>query len=62
MDDVDDDAVLFHFRGWSAGTAKMVSKAASPTTIAGNVNYTIKVKMHDGALGYIPVLSAAVTS
>jgi hypothetical protein len=61
-DDVDDDCVAFYWdSGWSNATAKMIAKADTPTTIAGNVNYTVKVRMPDGALGYIPIMASAVT-
>ncbi len=62
-DDVDDDCVAFYWdAGWTIGDANMIAKDTTPTTIAGNVNYTIKVRMPDGALGYIPIMSAPVTA
>jgi len=62
-DDVDDDCVAFYWdSGWTIGDGNMIAKDDTPTTIAGNVNYTVKVRMPDGALGYIPIMSAPVTA
>lgn len=45
--DVDDDAVLFNFQGWTVGSGHMIQ------TDTGNVDTLIKCKLPDGSLGYL---------
>lgn len=61
MADVDDDAVLLHFRGWTSATGNMVVKAASPGAM-GNATYSVRCKMHDGTLAYLNFTAAPVTA
>lgn len=49
--DVDDDAVLFHFRGWGVGDANMIAvKAAGHVP---NVTHSIRIKLPDNSLAYL---------
>jgi hypothetical protein len=59
-DDVDDDAVLFSFAGWTSGSAHLYTKAASPTTTP-SAAYSIKCKMPDGVIAYLYLGTSAVT-
>jgi len=60
MADVDDDAVLFNFSGWTAGTGNMVSTDASPATCP-NISHSVRCKMPDGSLAYLYLGAAEVS-
>lgn len=51
MADVDDDAVLFDFRGWTAATGNMIydHQGSAPANTEGS----IKIRLPDGNLAYI---------
>ena len=60
MADVDTDAYLFHFDGWTAGDGKMIAvKAAGACP---NVTESIRIRMPDGSARYIYVGTAALTA
>ena len=59
--DVDDDAVLFYFSGWTVGDGNMIATDGSPTTMP-NATHSVKVKLPDGSLAYLYLGATPVTA
>lgn len=59
MDDVDDDAVLFHLRGWTIGDGNMIASKTAGT--CPNVVESIRIKTPNG-LRYIYVGASPLTA
>lgn len=60
-DDVDDDAVLFDFAGWTVADGNMIAVDGSPTTCP-NITNSFKVRLPDGSLCYLYAGASAVTA
>jgi hypothetical protein len=58
--DVDDDAVLFHFSGWTAADGNMI--AAKSAGHIPNVTHSIRCKLPDGTLAYLYLGATALTA
>lgn len=51
--DVDDDAVLFDFSGWTQGAGNLIGALGNEPTWATNKTFTVKVRLPDGTIGYL---------
>lgn len=59
--DVDDDAVLIAFDGWTSADGNMLVKAGTPGAM-GNATWSVRCKMPDGSLAYLNFTAAPVSA
>jgi hypothetical protein len=59
--DVDDDACLFQFDGWTVGNGNMISADTSPTTCP-NITHSVRCRLPDGTAAYLYLGAAEVAT